>query len=71
MEEGKKRELIDKLVKIYPYPRSWFQNKSIPQCMAMLMNHPKPRAKKQELKPVEIQGNKIRTDSGRFEEMYD
>lgn len=71
MEEGKKRELIDKLVKIYPYPRSWFQDKSLKQCMAMLMNPPKPRAKKLEGRPVEIRGDKIRTDSGRFEEMYD
>ncbi|MCU7522813.1 MAG: hypothetical protein HF312_21690, partial [Ignavibacteria bacterium] len=45
LTEGYKKVLIDQLVEIYPYSRSWFEKKSYDQCAAMLAKKPTPKTK--------------------------
>jgi hypothetical protein len=73
LTEGYKKVLIDQLVEIYPYSRSWFEKKSYDQCAAMLAKKPTPKTKpaKTPARPAETKGDMIRTDSGRWEKMYD
>lgn len=67
-----KKKLINKLVKLYPYSKSWFEQKKESILWAMLNSYKPPRKVVEPIPIREINGEKyIKTDSGNWELVID
>nr|DAO85749.1 MAG TPA: hypothetical protein [Caudoviricetes sp.] len=67
-----KRDLINKLCKIYPYGTAWFEKLSEPALYAMLKSYKPKKTNVAEPKKKIIAGEEfIKTDSGAWEPVID